>query len=509
MTSDSTNRAGPNLATEDLLLLGVVLFLPWVFGGVEIWAVRLAGLVLVAAAGVALVRDGWAGWGLGRSADRFWLLPAMLLAVWAAFQLMPLPPAVIRLLSPGAHAVYSAAIPGYGNGNGGAENAIVALEEAALERVPEASSATLPQPSPQRFDLEPPACLSRSWLPLSLEPGATEDRLFWFVALLLGFLVLRRRLAQRARRRFYLTALFVDFTALALFALVQAQTWNGKLYWLRPVRRMTSPFGPYINPNHFAGVMELAVPALFGFVCYRLLRGGRSALYEGRFAGGAIGAGICLVAGIAAASKLAALLLAAGLLGVGLSSVRSRRARATVALVALVLGVLSGLVMVATPLGERVQSFVEGANLVELPLEGRLVVWSAGSRMLADFPLTGVGFGAFREVFPRYTPAGSRARWAQAHNDYLEVVLDGGLVAGLLLLWLIVGFGRRVWRGLPSRESPRFPAWIGLVVGVLSLAIHALFEFNHQMPANALLFVTFGALLVPEERKHSAEERSR
>ena len=169
---------------------------------------------------------------------------------------------------------------------------------------------------------------------------------------------------------------------------------------------------------------------------------GRAALYEARFSLVAIGAGICLVAALATASKLAALLLVAALTGVGFSSVRSGRARAIVLLVALLLVVGSGVLLVATPLGERVQSFVEGANLVELPLEGRLVIWSAGTEMFRDYPLTGAGFGSFREVFPRYMPAGSRARWAQAHNDYLEV-LDR------------MSVGQEEWEVVAALRSPR------------------------------------------------------
>jgi hypothetical protein len=36
-----------------------------------------------------------------------------------------------------------------------------------------------------------------------------------------------------------------------------------------------------------------------------------------------------------------------------------------------------------------------------------------------------------------------------------------------------------------------------MLIGVLAMSIHAFFEFPHQMPANALLFVTMCALLVP------------
>ena len=102
---------GDVLEVEDFLLLGAVLTLPWAFGGVEIWAYRSASLLLVAAASVALIRHGWSGLGLDRSAR--WLVPALLLGIWAIVQITPLPGAVVQRLSPKAEALYQATFPGY------------------------------------------------------------------------------------------------------------------------------------------------------------------------------------------------------------------------------------------------------------------------------------------------------------------------------------------------------------------------------------------------------------
>jgi hypothetical protein len=127
-------RSGRLLELEDYLLLAAVLLLPWAFGGVGIWAYRSAALLLVGAACTSLWKQGWAGWGLRRGSG--WLLPAFLLAAWAALQLVPLPPAVVRLLSPEAHRLYAKAFPVYGGASVAAP--VMALEEEALERVNEA-----------------------------------------------------------------------------------------------------------------------------------------------------------------------------------------------------------------------------------------------------------------------------------------------------------------------------------------------------------------------------------
>jgi tetratricopeptide (TPR) repeat protein len=116
--------------------------------------------------------------------------------------------------------------------------------------------------------------------------------------------------------------------------------------------------------------------------------------------------------------------------------------------------------------------------------------------MAAQFPLTGVGFGAFGEVFPRYLHPGQYARWEQVHNDYLQVLIDGGIVAAGLLVWLIAAYLRPAVRrirvaGRPSRRR------LGLLVGLFALALHGIVDFNHQIPANALLFVVAAAMALP------------
>jgi O-antigen ligase len=125
--------------------------------------------------------------------------------------------------------------------------------------------------------------------------------------------------------------------------------------------------------------------------------------------------------------------------------------------------------------------------------------------MFRDFPLTGAGFGSFREVFVGYVPAGEGFRWDHVHNDYVELLLEGGVIAAVLTLWLLVGYSRRLGRSLRG-SAPVSPARLGLLVGVAALAVHALVDFNHQVPANALLWVACCALLLPVRLRRNAGE---
>ncbi|HKQ61453.1 MAG TPA: O-antigen ligase family protein, partial [Candidatus Polarisedimenticolaceae bacterium] len=213
-----------------------------------------------------------------------------------------------------------------------------------------------------------------------------------------------------------------------------------------------------------------------------------------------VAAALCLVAGLAAASKSAAVLLVISSTTVLLLGGRGLRYKLAALGLALVLAAAGFAVLRPTILGERFAEFVEGTS--GAGEVNRLVAWRSSAGMLADYPLTGCGFGAFADVFPRYMPAGEPKRWGQLHNDYLQLLVEGGAVSGLLLLALLVPFWARVGR-LALRRGPRGRSLeaVGLVLGIASLSVHALWDFNHQIPANALLFVALAAIAVAKAER--------
>src|SRR5438477_648049 len=104
---------------------------------------------------------------------------------------------------------------------------------------------------------------------------------------------------------------------IAIFALVQHFTWDGRFYWLRPTLA-TSPFGPFANHNHFAGYMELLIPLPVALVVAREGRGEIRLLYL--FAAAMMG-----VAAVASLSRGGMISIAAGMMFIALLGVRLRR----------------------------------------------------------------------------------------------------------------------------------------------------------------------------------------
>ncbi len=478
------------IGATDVLVLASVSGLPWFFGGVGVDAFRFASMLIALAAVWALLVSGPEGAGLDRKAIR--LAPAFLLAFWAFFQAVPLPRGIVSTLSPRAAAIQAAAFGPAGRS--GAEW-VRAIEDDARRRAPEFEKSQAHAGSSANPSVSFPAPPGR--FTLSLAPAATVERAFWYTALLLAFALVVRRAAADGRAAAYRKTLFATFIALAVAGILNRLTAPARLLWIRDAPAETRSFGPYVNPSHFAGVMELAVPWMLGTGLSVVLDRSRTRDAASRWIA-LLGAALGAAAAILAASKMAAATI--GIAAVILVVIAATRSGGTRRLLLLsgafaAAGLLVALAFAGTLTG-RFADF-EAVHSGGMAEGLRIPVWRAGLQMGNDFWLTGSGFGAFADVIPGYLPRGENERWMQLHNDYLEVYLAGGVVAIVLLGWLLAMFGSRVWRAVASAgRSERLLSRLGLALGLVCLAVHEMVDFNLQIPANALLFVAACAMSV-------------
>ena len=104
--------------------------------------------------------------------------------------------------------------------------------------------------------------------------------------------------------------------------------------------------------------------------------------------------------------------------------------------------------------------------------------------------------GAYETAFSTYTKSDGSLRVPQAHNDYLQIIADCGVVGGLIALWFIALAFRAVLRGARSPD----PLYAGLALasgaGMFAMLVHSLLDFNLQLPSNALLFLVLSAVAV-------------
>ncbi|MFN7829075.1 MAG: O-antigen ligase family protein [Acidobacteriota bacterium] len=344
----------------------------------------------------------------------------------------------------------------------------------------------------------PPESLSLAQLRLptiSKDPQSTREVVARLLALAIYFTVALQVFRRSAARRLAVRVLAVFGLAISFLAIAQRLTWNGRLYWVRQVSAFVSPFGPYGNYNHFAGMVELLFPLPFAWLIFSRGRGGERILY-------AIAVVIMVTAAVLSMSRAGMLTIGVQLaFFAGAAFLHRRRQGGGPRLTPLLIvvgAVLLSLWIGYQPLLRRFGTIQQGAS--EYSVVTRLTYWRASWRMFLDHPLTGVGLGAFPTVYPSYGSSSSRyERVEQVHNDYLQLLTDGGLVAGLIgasaLIWLLSTWANSLRADL-SRRADWLTILPGASIAVLGLLIHSLLDFNLQIPANALLFLLIVALSV-------------
>ena len=101
---------------------------------------------------------------------------------------------------------------------------------------------------------------------------ATRGAVTVLAFLLVSFIIAANFFQTRERLKGLAIFLVIYGLAMALFALVQHVSWNGKFYWMRPNTISITPFGPFVNHNHFAGYMEMLIPVPIAMIVTRAVR---------------------------------------------------------------------------------------------------------------------------------------------------------------------------------------------------------------------------------------------
>jgi len=184
-----------------------------------------------------------------------------------------------------------------------------------------------------------------------------------------------------------------------------------------------------------------------------------------------------------------AALLVAGVIGIALSR---HATRATVVL--LVSLVVIDLAIVGSWFGvEKLAKRLEQTTLEDV--REREEPGMHAVALIRDYPVFGSGAGSFEVVFPRYQPEVVPGLWDHAHNDYMEIAADTGLVGlGLLGLVVVLSLGAALRAQWVRRDPLMRGMSFASIMGVTAILIHSWVDFNLQVPANAALFMVLLAL---------------
>jgi O-antigen ligase len=278
--------------------------------------------------------------------------------------------------------------------------------------------------------------------------------------------------------------------AIAAFALLQGIAPNGKLYWLRHPSMGGAIYGPYVNHNHYAGLMELLVPIPLVLSLTRL------ASEKERLAAG-IAAAIMVATVFLSGSRGGMIAIFVELVIVAVLLLRQRVAllrekkkiRMAVSIAAFALVLVSLLTWLGgRDLMSRVSS-ISTETHTELSGGMRLSIDRDAFRMFRSKPVLGWGLRSFPVVYPQFRSFYTNFFVNEAHNDYLQLLCEMGLLGFGIMVWFLIVLCRKALRKIGNWTSDVSSAvTLACTLGITGILVHSLLDFNLQIPANAALF---------------------
>ena len=180
---------------------------------------------------------------------------------------------------------------------------------------------------------------------------------------------------------------------------------------------------------------------------------------------------------------------------------RTERARAALLRAGLAFGLLVALIFGALTFGgQDIFTRLLGTTVAADPTTGRSHFWSVTLDVIKAYPVMGSGLGSFSLIYTRYDSRNGMYRLEQAHNDYLQTLADGGIIAGLLGLSFLVILFRQGFARRETHDKFRRGVATGALAGCFAVLVHSFFDFTLHTTANSLLFLILAALATQDSR---------
>jgi O-antigen ligase len=345
---------------------------------------------------------------------------------------------------------------------------------------------------------------ANAWRTISADPHETQRFVFRLLACVLAGESLFRYTSTR-RRLSALVAAVIGIGVLSAGFGLARQALQSHPGFLLPNLGVGEGYGQFINQNHFALLMEMALGLLVGLIVGQSERRSRVLPYLAIAL--IVWTALVLTNSRGAMISMLGLILCAVITHLTIRKWRSRKrdGAGSGSWLANYGGsmIMSGALVVALVLITAVAvSWVGGDPAVnrletvsrELRAGGadhlrRKEIWHATWQLIKAHPLTGIGFGGYETAIPEFnTGYSGNEQLSQAHNDYLEILASGGIIGAVLATWFVIAVIRNVLPQLRSRGFFRYSTCLGAVAGLFAVGIHSFVDFGLHITVNALLF---------------------
>lgn len=440
------------------IYLGVLVFAPLAFGTTEQWSLVTVEVLVGVAAVVMFVM-------LWLRRDRLYevpgLRPLLLLLAFMAIQLVPLPGGLVKMIAPGSYEAY---VPLFAVGG-------------------------------------------EQWIPLTIHQKLTLQELLRVGGYALMYIMTVQLLSTHVRLKRTLTTVIWLSAAIAILAIIHHVSSPETLFWFRSGTMGKTSFGPWVNQNQYAGFMEMLSPlgiALFLFykpriasgeslrekvVSFFTLYGGNLHLLHG------LAAVIITMSVFVSLCRGGILTISVAILIFILLYILKRPRQGRMAVVGIVCCILVTISWFGW--GTVVAEFNRGVDASGGLQDNRFTLWKDTLLIIKSFAIFGSGFGTFVDVYPSYSTILSDYLFDHAHNDYLELLTDGGIIGFSLAAWFVTAVLRHGWGKIRVRRDQYASLLgIGAFTGIVAMLLHSITDFNMHNGADGLYFFFLCGLLV-------------
>ncbi len=294
--------------------------------------------------------------------------------------------------------------------------------------------------------------------------------------------------------------------ALASFALLQGISSNGRLYWLRQPRMGGWIYGPYVNHNHYAGLMEMLIPIPLVLSLTRLASTRARNLAA---TAAAVMVGTVFLSG----SRGGMFAIVTELLIMAVVLTQQRRGWRTAIGLGVFASIVAGLLIWigGSNLSQRIGTL--DAAHTEIASGIRAQIDRDTFHMFLKRPVLGWGLGTFPVVYPQFRTFYTNFFVNEAHNDYLQLLAETGLFGfATMVLFIVVAYRKAMLKARNWTSDTNGAVALACLLGLTGILVHSTVDFNLQIPANAALFYVFCTVAAspnfvkPGRRRHMHHE---
>lgn len=324
---------------------------------------------------------------------------------------------------------------------------------------------------------------------ISLDPFSTKTTSFHILSLAVFLSILLSLTVSAKRLQKIVTVITVFGFIFAFFAILQSVLSPNKIYGVYE-SRFASPFGSFVNRHNFAAYMEMTLCLPLGLLFVGGINKDKRLLYFTAIA--LMGVALLLSGSRGGFIAFLAEIIFLIILTTETKSYNQITLKVVLTIV-LVASVIAGSFFVG---GDSSLTRLAETAASENFSTDRTQIWSVTLEVIKNNPLFGAGIGAFGVAYTKYDTNSGLERVEQAHNDYLQVLADAGLVGliiGVFFLFLLFKTG---WKNSKTENTFRRGVVVGALSGCFAILVHSVFDFVLHTTAISVLFLTLVSLVV-------------